>query len=79
MPGAAEDDPERGANGQDDHGNDGDDDDDASARAIPRHLRNNGPVDFRRQFFPVGVAHRTGAVADRARIALVVERRKEHR
>ena len=74
--GAAEDDPERGANGQGDDGNDGDDDD-ASARAIPRRPRNNGPADFRRQFFPVGVAHRTGAVTDRARIALVRNERKK--
>jgi hypothetical protein len=28
-------------------------------------------VDFRRRFFPLGVAHRTGAVSDRARIVLV--------
>jgi len=56
--------------GADDHDGDGNDDDDAPACAIPRYPRDNGLLAFRRQFVPAGVAHRTGAVADRARIML---------
>jgi len=58
----------RAADGADDHDDGGDDDDDASARVIPRYPRDNGLLAIRRQLFLAGVAHRTGAVADRARI-----------
>jgi len=64
---AADDTPDCGA---DDHGDDGNVNDGASPRAIPRYPRDVELVVFRRRFFLAGVAHCTGAVADRARIML---------
>ncbi len=57
--------------GGDDQDEPDDDEDDAPARAVPRHLGDDGLEAVRRDFLLAGVAHRPGAIAH-GRSVLVV-------